>query len=52
MDDGWFGARNNDRAGLGDWFVNPEKFPGGLDELIGSVNAWVWISVCGWSRRW
>lgn len=39
MDDGWFGARSNDRAGLGDWFVNPEKFPGGLDELIGNVNA-------------
>ncbi len=39
MDDGWFGARNNDRAGLGDWFVNPVKFPGGLDELIGNVNA-------------
>ena len=39
MDDGWFGARNNDRAGLGDWFVNPEKFPGGLDKLIGNVNA-------------
>ena len=39
MDDGWFGARNNDRAGLGDWFVNPEKFPGGLDELIGNVTA-------------
>lgn len=39
MDDGWFGARNNDRAGLGDWFVNPAKFPHGLDELIGNVNA-------------
>ena len=39
MDDGWFGARNNDRAGLGDWFVNPAKFPGGLNELIGNVNA-------------
>ena len=39
LDDGWFGARNNDRAGLGDWFVNPAKFPGGLDELIGNVNA-------------
>ena len=22
MDDGWFGARNDDNAGLGDWFVN------------------------------
>lgn len=39
MDDGWFGKRNNDRAGLGDWFVNKDKFPDGLDELIGHVNA-------------
>lgn len=38
MDDGWFGARNHDRAGLGDWFVNKEKFPNGLDELIKNVN--------------
>ncbi len=27
MDDGWFGKRNNDHAGLGDWVVNPQKFP-------------------------
>lgn len=39
MDDGWFGKRNNDRAGLGDWFVNEEKFPNGIDELIDGVNA-------------
>ena len=39
MDDGWFGKRNNDRAGLGDWTVNREKFPNGLDELIDGVNA-------------
>jgi alpha-galactosidase len=38
MDDGWFGARNNDRAGLGDWFVNPKKFPQGLKGLIDHVN--------------
>lgn len=38
MDDGWFGKRNNDRAGLGDWFVNKEKFPNGLDKLISKVN--------------
>ena len=38
MDDGWFGARNNDRAGLGDWFVNKHKFPKGIDELINNVN--------------
>lgn len=39
MDDGWFGKRNNDRAGLGDWFVNLEKFPQGLKPLIDGVNA-------------
>jgi len=38
MDDGWFGARNNDRAGLGDWVVNPKKFPNGLKPLIDRVN--------------
>ena len=39
MDDGWFGKRNNDKAGLGDWVVNKDKFPNGLDELIDGVNA-------------
>jgi len=38
MDDGWFGARNDDRAGLGDWFPNPQKFPQGLGPLIRRVN--------------
>lgn len=38
MDDGWFGERNSDRAGLGDWFVNREKFPDGIDSLIKEVN--------------
>jgi alpha-galactosidase len=38
MDDGWFGKRNDDHAGLGDWFVNPQKFPQGLKPLIESVN--------------
>lgn len=37
MDDGWFGKRNNDRAGLGDWFVNLEKFPDGLGSFIKRV---------------
>ena len=27
MDDGWFGKRNDDHAGLGDWVVNPQSFP-------------------------
>ena len=39
MDDGWFGARNLDNAGLGDWTPNPEKFPNGLGELVDNVNA-------------
>jgi alpha-galactosidase len=39
VDDGWFGARNNDRAGLGDWTVNRQKFPNGLKPLIDHVNA-------------
>ncbi|WP_420136497.1 alpha-galactosidase [Sphingomonas sp.] len=39
MDDGWFGARDNDHAGLGDWTVNPRKFPNGLAPLISKVRA-------------
>lgn len=39
MDDGWFGARGNDKAGLGDWYVNPRKFPNGLAPLIRYVHA-------------
>ena len=30
LDDGWFGARYNDRAGLGDWRPNPAKLPNGI----------------------
>jgi alpha-galactosidase len=39
MDDGWFGKRDNDKAGLGDWYPNPQKFPQGLKPLIDHVNA-------------
>ena len=38
MDDGWFGQRLNDHAGLGDWKVNKLKFPSGLKPLIDKVN--------------
>jgi alpha-galactosidase len=38
IDDGWFGKRNTDHAGLGDWTVNPQKFPNGLKPLIDHVN--------------
>lgn len=39
MDDGWFGQRKDDHAGLGDWYVNKEKFPHGLKPLIDKVHA-------------
>jgi alpha-galactosidase len=39
MDDGWFGQRYDDHRGLGDWYVNKQKFPNGLKPLIDRVNA-------------
>ncbi|MFC6645513.1 alpha-galactosidase [Granulicella cerasi] len=39
VDDGWFGERNSDKAGLGDWTVNPKKFPHGLKPLIDHVHS-------------
>ncbi|MFI7704872.1 alpha-galactosidase [Nonomuraea sp. NPDC049480] len=38
LDDGWFGRRDSDRAGLGDWQVNLDRFPSGLDKLIEAVH--------------
>jgi alpha-galactosidase len=38
VDDGWFGARNSDKSGLGDWVVNRKKFPNGLGPLVRRVN--------------
>ena len=37
LDDGWFGARNNDKAGLGDYNVNTKKLPQGLAGLSAKV---------------
>ena len=37
MDDGWFGARSDDNAGLGDWVVNEKKLPGGLGALVSRI---------------
>ena len=37
IDDGWFGARRHDRAGLGDWRVSPEIFPRGLAPVVAEV---------------
>ena len=39
IDDGWFGKRDNDHAGLGDWLVTPKKFPQGLKPVIDRVHA-------------
>ena len=39
LDDGWFGSRNSDNAGLGDWEVNEKKLQGSLQSLIEEVNA-------------
>lgn len=38
IDDGWFGQRKDDHAGLGDWYVNKEKFPHGLKPVINRVH--------------
>ena len=37
LDDGWFGARRNDLAGLGDWFVSDDVYPDGLGPLVDHV---------------
>lgn len=37
VDDGWFGRRNDDSSSLGDWYVNTDKFPGGLSPLAEEV---------------
>ncbi|MFM8921281.1 MAG: alpha-galactosidase, partial [Candidatus Nanopelagicaceae bacterium] len=39
LDDGWFGARRNDKQGLGDWVVSNEVWPDGLKSLADLVNA-------------
>ena len=39
MDDGWFGSRDTDLSGLGDWFVNQKKLPGGLEALAPRIQA-------------
>ncbi len=38
LDDGWFGSRNNDLAGLGDYNVNQKKLPQGLSGLATKIN--------------
>ncbi len=37
LDDGWFGQRSNDHAGLGDWIANPERLPNGIAGLAQKI---------------
>ena len=39
LDDGWFGARNSDNAGLGDWYVNTKKLPGAIKNIADHANS-------------
>lgn len=39
LDDGWFGARNDDNAGLGDWYVNTAKLPGSMKAIADHANS-------------
>ena len=38
LDDGWFGKRNDDCSGLGDWLVNENKLSGGLGSLAEKIS--------------
>lgn len=39
MDDGWFGKRDDDNSGLGDWHVNENKIKCGLHALVEQINS-------------
>lgn len=39
LDDGWFGNRNQENCSLGDWIVNYDKLPNGLDGLAKEINS-------------
>jgi len=39
LDDGWFHSRRNDRAGLGDWVIDPAVWPNGLTPIIEYINS-------------
>src|SRR5690606_4607226 len=39
LDDGWFGKRDSDNSSLGDWFVDRNKLPNGLEDLVSRVTS-------------
>lgn len=38
LDDGWFGERNSDNKSLGDWYVNDNKLPNGINGICKKIN--------------
>ena len=52
LDDGWFAGRRSDPAGLGDWWVDEEVWPGGLHRLVDFVRTRACSSGCGSTPRW
>ena len=55
MDDGWFGNRDTDNSGLGDWHVNEEKLGCTLTELSDRIHAMglkfgIWYEPRGFPR--
>lgn len=48
LDDGWFGERCSDHAGLGDWVANPDRLPNGVPGIAQKIedlgmNFGIWI---------
>lgn len=39
LDDGWFGERKNDHAGLGDWVANPKRLSRGITGIAERIEA-------------
>ncbi|GLS91090.1 alpha-galactosidase [Psychromonas marina] len=38
IDDGWFIGRHGERAALGDWYLDKQKYPNGLEPVISHIN--------------
>ena len=51
LDDGWFGKRDNDLSGLGDWYVNEDKFHEDLAGLISKIND-MGLKFGLWNQKW
>lgn len=39
LDDGWFGKRDDDKSSLGDWIVDKNKLPNGLNNLVDKITS-------------